>query len=118
MSRIKLNLRKVDPVKYGLITGLLMALLSLIMIVPMMLIMSAAGAGSESLGAGAAIFGGGIIMIILLPILYGIFGFIIGLITTALMNFILKKTNGLDIEFETNSDFEISQLGKEDTVKF
>ncbi len=115
MSKIKLNLKRVDPVKYGIITGLLMALMSLIVIIPMFLFMSVAGASGMSNGNGLAMFGGGIAMLFV-PILYGIIGFIFGLIGTALMNFILSKTNGLDMEFDSD-DMEISQIGKED-VKF
>lgn len=117
MSRIKLNLKRVDPVKYGLVTGLLMALMALIVLIPMMLIMSAVGASGGMEGAGMAMFGGGIMMLIIGPIMYFIIGFLAGLIGTALMNFILSKTNGLDMEFESN-DIEISQIGKKEDVKF
>jgi hypothetical protein len=118
MSKIKLKLKRVDPVKYGLIIGLLSAIMSLIVLIPMFLFMSALGASARGYGGsgiGAAMFGGAL-GIFMAPILYFIFGFIFGLIGTAIMNFILGKTNGLDIEFESN-DLEISQIGK-DKVNF
>jgi hypothetical protein len=113
MARIKLNLKRIDPVKAGIIYGALMALLSLIIVLPFMLIFSAAGLSGQS-GMGA-MFGGGMAMLFV-PILYGIIGFVGGLIGTALLNFILSKTNGLDVEFD-GKDMEISQIG-EDKVNF
>jgi hypothetical protein len=113
MARIKLTLKRIDPVKAGVIYGALMALLSLIIVLPFMLIFSAAGLADQP-GMGA-MFGGGIAMLFI-PIIYGIGGFIAGLIGTALLNFILSKTNGLDVEFD-GKDMEISQIG-EDKVNF
>jgi len=114
MARIKLNLKRIDPVKAGIIYGALLALLSLIIILPVMLIFSAAGLSSGQAGMGP-MFGGGLAMLFI-PIVYGIIGFIGGLLGTALLNFILSKTNGLDIEFD-GKDMEISQIG-EDKVNF
>lgn len=78
----------------------------------MMMFMSAFVPESELDSSGLSMFGGGIMMLIFIPILYGIFGFIAGLIGTALLNFILSKTNGLDIEFD-NNNVEVSQIEKE-----
>jgi len=118
--KIKLKLKKIDPVKAAVINGLLLALLSLLVVVPMMLFISASGVsrgGMNPYNAGV-IFGGGITMVFILPIIYGILGFILGLIGTALFNFILSKTNGLNIEFDSDS-LEIDQIGKkEDELKF
>ncbi len=114
MARIKLTLKRIDPVKAGIIYGILMALLSLIIILPLMLVYSATGLAANQPGMGA-MFGGGIAMLFI-PILYGIIGFIGGLIGTALLNFVLSKTKGLDIEFD-GKDMEIAQIG-EDNVKF
>jgi hypothetical protein len=107
MARIKLSLKRIDPVKAGIIYGALMALISLIVVIPVMLFVSAAGVAGGEMGP---IFGGGI-AILFVPILYGVFGFIFGLIGTALLNFILSKTNGLDVEFD-GKDVEISQIGE------
>ncbi|HFS68162.1 MAG TPA: hypothetical protein ENK67_08120 [Flavobacteriia bacterium] len=109
MARIKLKLKRIDPVKAGIVYGALTALLSLIFILPFMLLFSAAGFANQP-GMGS-MFGGGLTMLFL-PIVYGIIGFIGGLIGTALLNFILSKTNGLDIEFD-GKDMEISHIGEE-----
>ncbi|MCI2228501.1 hypothetical protein MC378_04930 [Polaribacter sp. MSW13] len=111
MSNLKLKLKKVDAVKYGIITGATMALLSFIMLSIAFLFTSLIGLGSDA-GALGAIFGGGIIMIILAPILYFIIGFIVGWIGAIIVNFILKKTDGLNLEFE-NTGLDINQIGNE-----
>ncbi|WP_435414974.1 hypothetical protein [Polaribacter aestuariivivens] len=113
MSNLKLKLKKIDATKYGIITGSVMALLSLIMLSIAFLFTSliglGAGSGASELGL---LFGGGIFMVILGPILYFVIGFLFGWIGCLLLNFILKKTGGLDIEFE-KAGFEISAIGKE-----
>lgn len=113
MSTIRLKLKRIDPIKYSVIAALLTVVLMIIILGPMMLITSlvGAGAGTEPFGALGAVLGGGFFMIILIPILYGVFVFIITLISTALLNFILKKTGGLDLDFE-KSGLDISQIGK------
>ena len=85
----------------------------LIVFVPMMLLFSAIGLGAASseYGSGAGVFGvllGGGVFIILVPIFYGVLVFIITLISSSLLNFILKKTGGLDIDFE-KAGLDISQ---------
>ncbi|MCF6350107.1 MAG: hypothetical protein L3J23_03630 [Flavobacteriaceae bacterium] len=112
MSRIKLNLKRINPVKAGVINGLLMAVIALVALIPMFMFMSALGATDNGL-----MFGGGITMLIFGPIIYGIIGFIFGLIGTVLLNFILDKTKGLDIEFESNN-IEISQSSNEEEVNY
>lgn len=112
-NTIRLKLKRIDPVKYATIAAILTALIMLIVFVPMALLFSLVGAGaaSDSFGAGAAIFGGGIFMVVLIPIIYAVVAFIVTLISTALLNFILRKTGGLDIDFE-KSGLDISQIGQ------
>ena len=116
MNNLKLKLKKVDAVKYGIITGATMALLVFIMLAIVFLFTSLLGLGSalgaeSGMGLGA-IFGGGIFMLFLAPIMYFIFGFIFGWIGAMLLNFILKKTDGLNLEFEKN-DLDINRIGNE-----
>lgn len=111
---LKLKLKRVDPVKYATIAALTTALIMLVVFVPFMLLFSLAGLGaaSESMGAAGAILGGGVFMIILVPIIYGVLVFILTLITSSLLNFILKKTGGLDIDFE-KVGLEINSIGQD-----
>nr|WP_321233730.1 hypothetical protein [uncultured Psychroserpens sp.] len=114
---LRLKLKRVDPVKYATIAAILTALIMLIVFVPFMLLFSLAGAGAASgLGEGAAIFGGSVFMIILVPIIYGVMVFILTLISTSLLNWILKKTGGLDIDFE-KTGLEISQIGQDQRIE-
>ena len=110
---LKLKLKRIDPVKYALIASILTVLIMLIVFVPMMLLFSAIGLGAASseYGSGAGVFGallGGGVFIILVPIFYGVLVFIITLISSSLLNFILKKTGGLDIDFE-KAGLDVSQ---------
>lgn len=112
MTDLKLNLKRIDPVKYALIIGLLMAFMAFIMIAIAMLFGSFLGQLGEpteldTTGLGV-ILGGGIIMLFIAPAIYFIFGFIFGFIATSLLNFILKKTGGLPLNFE-KTEVTISQ---------
>jgi len=109
---IKLKLKRIDPVKYATISAFITVLLMLIIFVPIMLLFSVAGLGASDFGSGAAIFGGGIIAIIFVPILYGVLVFIVTLIAAYIMNFALKKTGGLEVDFE-KTGLDISFIGKE-----
>lgn len=110
---LKLKLKRVDPVKYATVAAILTALMMLIIFVPFTLLFTMVGAGSASgFGEGAAIFGGSIILIILMPVIYGVLVFIITLISTSLLNFVLKKTGGIDIDFE-KTGLEISHIGQD-----
>ncbi|PQJ23221.1 hypothetical protein [Tenacibaculum sp. SG-28] len=104
MTDLKLNLKKIDPVRYALIIGLLMALMTFVIITIAMLFGSLFGpmlqaTESDTSGFGM-ILGGGFIMLLIVPVVYFIFGFIFGFIATTVLNFILKKTGGLPLHFE------------------
>jgi hypothetical protein len=51
-----------------------------------------------SLSPGAAMFGG--LMIVVLPIMYGIFGFIGGAISAVLYNLVADRFGGLEIDLK------------------
>jgi len=78
----------------GLIMGLIVALIFAII---GGLVSSLSGIeGSEALG----LFGGGIFMIIAVPIFYGVIGFIAGAIGAAIYNLIAGWIGGIEIELE------------------
>lgn len=112
MNKITLKLKRIDAVKWGTIVGAIYAILSLIIIIPIWLIGSLAG-GASDLNSGLGIFFGGGIMMLFMPILYAIFGFVFGWIGASILNFVLKKTGGLDMDFE-NSGMDISLIGKQE----
>jgi len=110
MSILKLKLKRVDPVKYATISAILTVSVLLIIFLPFFLLFSAIGiTATESMGPAAAIFGGSIFFILFLPIIYGALVFIITLIITLLLNYILKKTGGLELNFE-KSDLDIRRV--------
>ena len=114
MSNIlSLKLKRIDPVKWGIIVGLLYAILSLVVMIPMFGIMSlTGGALANNAGGLGFLFGSGIAVIFIAPIIYGVLGFIFGVIGAAILNFILKRTKGLDMDFE-KVGLDISNIGNE-----
>ncbi len=92
---MKKQLTYIAPLKAGIVMGLLYAILSLIL-VPFLLLATLLGAKAGNGGPAAAF--GGIFVIILLPVLYAIGGFIAGIISSALYNLVAKLTGGLEFE--------------------
>ncbi|MDY0021491.1 hypothetical protein [Arenimonas caeni] len=91
-----LSLGKLMAIMYALIGalfGLLYALFALIGGGAMM----AAGSGDAALGGGM-MMGLGVAAVIVLPILYGILGFIGGLISALFFNLAARFAGGLEIE--------------------
>jgi len=97
MSRMVL--KRVEPMSVAKVLGALAALIGLIIGFFMSLASCFASGlmGSEG-GMFGAIFGIG--AIILMPLLYGFFGFIGGLIEAFLYNFIAERVGGIEMEFE------------------
>ena len=56
------------------------------------------GVAIESIPAAGVFALGGIFMIILLPIFYGLIGLLVGLITAALYNFVAKWVGGIEFD--------------------
>ncbi|MCK8480311.1 hypothetical protein [Psychroserpens algicola] len=112
---LKLKLKRIDPVKYATVATLVYLLILLIVYVPLILLASLVG-GTNDIAAGAAMLGGGIIGIIFMLIIVGVFVFIITLIACSILNFILKKTGGIDIDFE-KTGLEISQIGQDHRIE-
>jgi len=83
-------------VAMGLIFGIIFALFSLV--IPSATLVEGA---EVSLGFFKWIFGVG--AIIFLPIFYGIFGFLAGLIFTPIMNLILRMIKGIDLDIEMST---------------
>ena len=99
MSKITLKLKRLDPIKWATIMAAVYAILSLIIMIPMFLFMSVLGASEGLEEAGLGILGGGVMMLFL-PVIYGVLGFIFGLIGAYIFNFVLGKTDGLEMDFE------------------
>jgi len=102
MKDITLTLKRIDPVKWGIIIGAVYAILSLIIVIPVFLFMSMVGAASGFEGSGVAmgLLGSGVFMLFV-PVIYGVLGFLIGLLGAVVFNFVLKQTKGLEMTYET-----------------
>jgi hypothetical protein len=98
-------IKRVSPLSAGKIGGVLYALLGLVIgAVVSLVVMAAGGAASmasDDAGGGAmmgAMFGAG--AIIVLPIVYGICGFIFTLISAVLYNIAAKMAGGIEVDVQ------------------
>ena len=97
---IMVKIKKIGVLSLGKISGVLYAFMGLIIGAFMTLFALILPAFSSSTAPGmvGALFGIG--AIILLPIFYGLLGFIGGLITAALFNLVTSWVGGLEVETE------------------
>jgi hypothetical protein len=94
------KVKNVDVLSVAITFAVLYAAIALVVGVVFFLI-SLVGAGLSNSGAGAiAGVGTGVIMLFLLPILYGFGGFIGGLLVAALYNLAANFTGGIKITLE------------------
>jgi hypothetical protein len=94
---MKKRLSRIAPLKTGVVLGVLYALLSLLMVPVFMLAGAGAMKAAQQNGAQVPfgfIFGIGALF---LPVLYGVAGFIFGVIAAAVYNLVAKWTGGLEI---------------------
>lgn len=95
----KIVVRRFGVLSVAKIMGVLYALIGLIVgaFISLFALVGAAFLSSNSgMGGGSVLFGVG--AIILLPILYGVMGFIGGIITAALYNLLAGMIGGVEIE--------------------
>ncbi|MDP9111280.1 MAG: hypothetical protein M3M96_06590 [Candidatus Eremiobacteraeota bacterium] len=88
------RITNIAPLKLAVFAGILYALLGIIialLFVPMMAMMAAFG-GHVSPG-----FGMGMGAIVVLPLMYGVLGFIGGLVTAAIYNLVAGWTGGVEL---------------------
>ena len=96
-----MTIKSIGVLSAGKVMGILYALLGLIfggLFTLLSLAGFAASGGDQQAGAGALIFGAG--AIIILPIFYGVMGFIGGLLMALLYNVVASLAGGLEIEFD------------------
>ncbi|TYT27368.1 hypothetical protein FZO89_14485 [Luteimonas viscosa] len=95
-------IKKLDVLSVGKITGIIAAAFGLLAGLLMLVFGSlfAGILGSQGESGGLAALGGGIVGLIALPILYGIAGFIGGLIQAVIYNLAAGVIGGIRIETE------------------
>lgn len=93
-------INRVRPLSVGKVAGMLYAILGLIFGAIVSLIAMAGGMGANPDEPGAAvwsaIFGAG--AVVLLPIMYGVFGFVMTLLMAALYNLTARMVGGVEID--------------------
>lgn len=91
------QIRKFGVGQTAKVAGVLYALMGLLFI-PVFLVMSALGPKQSGLGTGFAF---------LVPIMYGVFGFIGTAIACALYNVVAKLVGGIEVEIDSGGTGEV-----------
>ena len=105
------RIKKINPVQAGKVSAVIAVLLILIIFVPILLLVSAVGIGSNQPSFGGLVMGGGIIaMVIFMPIIYGIFAFLFGMFYAFIYNVTYRFHGGLEMEYDDMDD-EINRIG-------
>lgn len=101
------KIKSVGVLSVGKIMGILYAALGLL-VVPFFLLISALGAlsGERPAGFGLA---SAIVFTFFIPIMYGVIGFVGGVITAFLYNLVAERFGGIEIEFAPQPSPEIPQ---------
>ena len=104
------RIKKINPLQAGKVSAVIAVLLILIIFVPIMLLISAAGFGGNQSAFGPLMGGGIIAIVILMPIIYGIFAFLIGIFYAFIYNVTYRFHGGLEMEYDDMDD-EINRIG-------
>ena len=97
---MKKRLSRIAPLKAGIVLGVLYTLLGCLLVPIFMLAGAAAATAARQSGAPmplAFMYGVGALF---LPILYGVIGFVFGVIAAAIYNLVAKWTGGVEITLE------------------
>ena len=98
---MKQQIKRMSPHQNGKVCGVLMALTSLVFVIPMFLFFSMMHFPADQNGhhMGPSIF-----MILVMPILYLVFGYIFTVIWCVIYNFVAKFTGGIEFELESQNE--------------
>jgi hypothetical protein len=97
-------LQRLGVLSTGKVMGIMYAILALIVAIPYGLILLIVGASTSGGPGGGqmagAMAGMGICMVVLLPVIYGVAGFIGGIIMAALYNVVVRMVGGIEMELD------------------
>ncbi len=97
------TIKRIAPLQFAKISGVLYAAMALIFL-PFFALMAVIGAfaPSNQEHAGAGAIAGGLMLVVglLIPVVYGVLGFIIGAIGAAVYNLIARWVGGIQVEVE------------------
>ena len=91
---MKKQLTRIAPLKAGIVLAILYGLLSLVVVPFLLLGLTFSQVGGKPQPTDLVGFG----FVLLLPVLYGIAGFIFGMLGAAIYNLVAKWTGGLEFE--------------------
>ena len=97
---ILVKIKRIGPLSMGLIQGGIMAFFGIIVGVIYALIGLVFSGVSGDMGMAGIMFGLGFLLVLIIPIIYGIMGFIGGLLMALIYNLIAGWTGGLELDME------------------
>ena len=98
------EIKRIDPMSYAKITGIVMAAIGLLMAFFFLLFGGLFASMSSGTSSGFGMAGAGIASIIIFPIMYGILGFISGLVGAIIYNAVAGTIGGVKIQFEDDEE--------------
>ena len=96
------RLKRIAPLQLGKLLGVFYAL-STLLFVPFILLFSALGSAVPQMEGGSAvpgILGMGVGLVIMIPIMYGVMGFIFGVVGAFFYNIVAGWVGGIEVEVE------------------
>jgi hypothetical protein len=95
------RLKRVSPLQLGKVAGIIYALLSLVFIPFLLLALLISAFAPNTSGNTSEIgLGVAIVMVVLAPVIYGVFGFIFGALAGWIYNIVAGWTGGIEFEIE------------------
>jgi hypothetical protein len=100
------RIRRFDPVKTATVLGVLYALVTAVIFIPLGLIFSLVGANLPTDTGGFFFPAAGGIMFFLFPVIYGFVAFVFGIIGCAVYNLVAKWTGGIALDIVDEAEVE------------
>lgn len=97
MSTRKVTIKRIDIVSAGKIQGIILAFFALIFALLFALLVLLVGVTSDDVRMG---LGGALLIVIMAPIIYGVLGFIAGIISALIYNAAASAVGGIQLDFK------------------
>lgn len=94
-GKVKHQIKRLSPHQNAKVSAVMLAIVSLVFIVPFALIAAAFSPSDSGMGMGAG-------MLIALPLVYLVMGYVMTVISCALYNFVSKLVGGIEYEAEAS----------------
>ncbi len=107
------TIERIDPVSAGKVYAVVIILVFYIVFVPFLLLFGMSAAFGDIPGMQFSGFMGVIMLLIVIPFFYAIFGFIIGLLSAFIYNVTYRFHGGIKIKFAKSNGENITEIGRE-----